>query len=206
MHEALRTCGCRRRTAPTLRVPVAGQSWQPPVIDPLAMRVAALLLTGRSVCVLQAQDVPVADRLGFIDAVMTLLPYGFRAKMTAATWTRATYRDHRFRLFFSDAPRANQRRDHVVSWGHPETAVITPADGAAHEYLTWLEDTLIRPVARLTRLTDACGFGDDPVRNAVRLVTKPAAEPAPPPPDGTRDRAQARRPGRALAASGRVVT
>jgi hypothetical protein len=184
MHEALRDLRLPAASGATLRVTIAGQPWPPAVIDPLALRVAALLLTGRSVCVLGAQDVPVAGRLGFIDAVMGLLPYGFRAKMTAATWTRATYRDHRFRLFFSDAPRGSERRDHVVSWDHPETAVITPDDGAAHEYLAWLEDTLIAPVARLTRLTEAFGFGDDPVRNAVSLVTKSAAEPAPPPPAG----------------------
>jgi hypothetical protein len=184
MHDALRSLWLPTANGPPLRVSVASPSWQPPAIDHLAMRVAALLLTGRSVCVLRAQDVPVADRLGFVDAVMTLLPYGFRAKMTAATWTRATYRDHRFRLFFSDAPRGSERRDHVVSWDHPETAVITPDDGAAHEYLTWLEDTLIAPVARLTRLTEACGFGDAPVRNAVSLVTESAAEPERPPPAG----------------------
>ena len=183
MHEALRGLRLPAVNGPPLRVPVASPSWPPPALDHLAMRVAALLLTGRSVCVLRAQDVPVAGRLGFIDAVMTLLPYGFRAKMTGATWTRATYRDHRFRLFFSDAPRAGQRRDHVVSWGHPETAVITAADGAAHEYLTWLEATVIRPIAGLTRLTDAYGFGDAPVQNAVRIVTQsppaPALGPAP---------------------------
>jgi hypothetical protein len=50
--------------------------------------------------------------------------------------------------------------------------VITEEDGAAHEYLTWLADTLIEPVARLTRLTEACGFGDGSVRNAVSLVTE----------------------------------
>jgi hypothetical protein len=127
----------------------------------------------------------VAGRLGFIDTVMSLLPYGFRAKMTAATWTRATYRDHRFRLFFSDAPRGSERRDHVVSWDHPETAVITPQDGAAHEYLTWLEDTLIEPMARLNRLTEARGFGDAPVRNAVSLVTEPATQPATEPATGS---------------------
>jgi hypothetical protein len=81
--------------------------------------------------VLKAQQIPVDERLGFIDTVMALLPYGFRAKMTAATWTRATYRDHRFRLFFSDAPRGEERPDRVVSWGRPETAVLTPEDGAA---------------------------------------------------------------------------
>jgi len=178
MHEALRDLRLPAASGATLRVPVAGRPWPPPVTDLLALRVAALLLTGRSVCVLRAQHVPVAGRLGFIDSVMGLLPYGFRAKMTAATWTRATYRDHRFRLFFSDAPRGSERRDHVVSWDHPETAVITPEDGVAHEYLTWLEDTLIEPVARLTRLTEAYGFGDVPVRNAVSLVTKPTTRPA----------------------------
>jgi hypothetical protein len=165
---------------PTLRVPFTGQAYPPPVIDPLAMRVAALLLTSRSVCVLQAESVTAADRLVFIDTVMALLPYGFRARMTAATWTRATYRDHHFRLFFSSSPRASGRGDHVVSWGRPETAVITPADGAAHEYLTWLEDTLSRPLARLNRLTDGIGFGGDPGGTALKL----AAQAAPRPPLG----------------------
>jgi hypothetical protein len=192
VHEAVRDLRLPAANGATLRVTIAARPWPPPVIDPLALRVAALLLTGRSVCVLRAQHVPVAGRLGFIDTVMSLLPYGFRAKMTAATWTRATYRDHRFRLFFSDAPRGSERRDHVVSWDHPETAVITPQDGVAHEYLTWLEDTLIEPMARLNRLTEARGFGDAPVRNAVSLVTKPAAkavtepatQPATEPPSG----------------------
>ena len=176
VHEAVRDLRLPAANGATLRVTIAARPWPPPVIDPLALRVAALLLTGRSVCVLRAQHVPVAGRLGFIDTVMSLLPYGFRAKMTAATWTRATYRDHRFRLFFSDAPRGSERRDHVVSWDHPETAVITPQDGVAHEYLIWLEETLIEPMARLNRLTEARGFGDAPVRNAVSLVTKPAAK------------------------------
>lgn len=176
VHEAVQDLRLPAANGATLRVTIAARPWPPPVIDPLALRVAALLLTGRSVCVLRAQHVPVAGRLGFIDTVMSLLPYGFRAKMTAATWTRATYRDHRFRLFFSDAPRGSERPDHVVSWDHPETAVITPQDGVAHEYLTWLEDTLIEPMARLNRLTEARGFGDAPVRNAVSLVTKPAAK------------------------------
>jgi hypothetical protein len=185
MHDAVRSLRLPTADGPPLRVSVTGQSLPPPAVDLLAMRVAALLLTGRSVCVLQAQHVPLDGRLGFIDSVMTLLPFGFRAKMTAATWTRATYRDHRFRLFFSDAPRAGHRRDYVVSWGHPETAVITPADGVAHEYLSWLEDTMIRPMVRLSRLTDASGFGDVAVKNAIKVVTQPAAEPAPEAADAT---------------------
>ncbi len=84
----------------------------------------------------------------------------------------------------------------MVSWDHPETAVITQEDGAAHEYLTWLEDTLIEPVARLNRLTEARGFGDDPVRNAVSLVTKPTRAAAP---------AAGRRPERRPASRNRPV-
>jgi hypothetical protein len=132
--------------------------------------------------VLRAQSVPLADRIGFIDTVMALLPYGFRARMTAATWTRATYRDHRFRLFFSNAPRATDERDHVVTWGHPETAVITPANGAAHEYLTWLEDTVSRPIGRLAQLTDPLGFGSKAGRIALDLA-KVAPVPREPGPD-----------------------
>jgi hypothetical protein len=177
MYEALGDLRLPPANGPGLQVSFAGVPYPPTVIDPVAMRVAAMLLTGRSVCVLRAQSVPLAGRLGFIDTVMALLPYGFRARMTAATWTRATYRDHHFRLFFSSAPRSG-RPDHVVSWGRPETAVLSPADGAAHEYLTWLEDTLSRPLARLTRLTDGVGFGGDPGGTALKL----AAQPAPPPP------------------------
>jgi len=177
MHEALRELRLPAANGPTLRVAVRGQAWQPVIIDPLAMRVAALLLTSHSVCVLGAQSVSLPHRLGFIDTVMSLLPYVFRAKMTAATWTRATYRDHHFRLFFSNAPRATQQRDHAVTWGHPETAVITPAESAAYEYLTWLEDTFSRPLARLTRLTEGMGFGGDPGGIALSLATQAAPQP-----------------------------
>ena len=79
------------------------------------MRVAPLLLTGRPVCVLGAEGTSHLERLEFIDTVMGLLPYGFRSRMTAATWTRATNRNHRFRLYFSSAPRADEP-DQVVIW------------------------------------------------------------------------------------------
>jgi AraC-like DNA-binding protein len=90
-----------------------------PGIDPLAARTAALLVSGRPVCVLGAQETGMAERLAFVDAVMALLPYGFRARMSAATWTRATNRNHRFRLFFSGARRDAKEPDHVVYWGRP---------------------------------------------------------------------------------------
>ena len=61
IHEALRDLRLPAAPGATLRVTIAVPPWQPPVIDPLALRVAALLLTGRSVCVLRAQHVPVAS-------------------------------------------------------------------------------------------------------------------------------------------------
>lgn len=105
-------------------------------IDPLAAKTAALLLSGRPVCVLGALNASMAERLAFIDAVMALLPYGFRARMTAATWTRATNENHRFRLFFSGARRDAKEPDHVVAWGRPEQAVLTRNEDW---YVEWLE-------------------------------------------------------------------
>ena len=88
--------------------------------DELAARTAALLLTGNPVCILDADRVSLTDRLEFIDSVMSLLPYGMWSRMSASTWTSSTYQGHKFRLFFSNAPRQINEQDHVVIWGHPE--------------------------------------------------------------------------------------
>jgi hypothetical protein len=114
-----------------------------PTLDPLAMRVAALLLTSTPVCVLNAEETAVDERLTFTDWVMTLLPHGFRARMAAATWTRATFRDHKFRLYFSAAPRQG---DHVVHWGQPDRVVLP--DGPASDYF----GHLVRAGSRLAQL------------------------------------------------------
>jgi hypothetical protein len=136
-------------------VPIAMPALRIPA-DDLAVRVAPLVLTGQPVCVLGAEDTSMLDRLEFIDAVMELLPYGFRSRMTAATWTRATNRNHRFRLFFSSAPRMD-KSDCVVNWGgHPDQVPVP--GGEAGEYLDWLQDN-IGPLARLPDLTTEIGFG-----------------------------------------------
>lgn len=106
-------------------------------VNPLAAKAAALLLIGRPVCVLGAtMQTSMTDRLGFIDTVMSLIPYGFRARMTAATWTRATNQNHRFQLFFSSARRDIKDPDNVVVWGHPEQTPISTED--AQWYFHWL--------------------------------------------------------------------
>lgn len=155
-YEALRGVALPETGGPPLRVALAAPTVRMLAIDPLAMRVAALLLTGRPVCVLGAEVASTDERLCFIDAVMDLLPYGLRAKMAAATWTRATHSGHRFRMFFSSAPRLGSQPDHVVIWGEPDRVPIP--DGPSTEYLTWLEHN-VGPFARLAGLTSEMGFG-----------------------------------------------
>lgn len=167
MYEALSAVTLTVTDGPPIQVPIGPAASRTPTADGLAVRVAPLLLTGRPVCVLGAEGTSLIDRLEFIDAVMELLPYGFRARMTAATWTRASNRPHRFRLFFSAAPRADSP-DHVVNWGDDPDSVSVP-DRAAGEYLDWLEDT-IGPLARLAELTSERGFGQKDILQAVEAV------------------------------------
>jgi len=166
-YQALRAVTLTVTDGPPRQVPMALPAARTPVADDLALRVAPLLLTGRSVCVLGAECTSMAERLSFIDAVMELLPYGFRARMTAATWTKASNRPHRFRLFFSSAPRAD-RPDHVVNWDGDPDSVIVP-DGEPGEYLEWLQDT-IGPLTRLIGLTSEMAFGQKGAVQAVEAV------------------------------------
>jgi hypothetical protein len=167
MYEALRAVTLPVENGPPIELTIAAPATEIPGIDNLAMRVAALLLTDRPVCVLGADDTGVDERLRFIDAVMGLLPYGYRSRMTAATWTRSTYRDHRFRLFFSSAPRPEEQLDHVVTWGEPDMVRIP--DGAAGEYFDWLIDKL-NPLAVLPRLSTEIGFGPKAAIRALESV------------------------------------
>jgi hypothetical protein len=155
IYEAVRRVTLPGASGPPLRVTLAPPDARILAADPLAMRVAALLLTGRPVCVLGADETTTDERLRFIDSVMTLVPYGLRARMAAATWTRATHGGHRFRLFFSSAPRTGTQPDHVVTWGEPDQVSIP--GGPPAEYLGWLEDCS-RPLARLAEVTTEMGF------------------------------------------------
>lgn len=77
------------------------------------MNAAALLLTGRQVCVTHAHDVQLPERVRFLDTVAALLPYGMRTKMTASTWTSGAA-VHQIRLSFAEhvPPGA-----YAIKWG-----------------------------------------------------------------------------------------
>ena len=97
-----------------------------------AMRVAALLLTGKPVCIVGADQTVLLERLQFLDTVVSLLPYGMRCRLSASNWASSTLQTHKFRLFFASAPRPardDQQADLVVEWGRhvsTSTAIITP--------------------------------------------------------------------------------
>ena len=139
-----------------------------PAIDGLAMYVAPLLLTGKPVCVLDADGTSVGERLRFIDTVMALLPYGFRTRMTAATWAKSTYQNHRFRLYFSNAPRTDQQ-DHKVSWAMPDDVYLR---GQAKEYFDWLADKVdpLNRLASLSELKTDLRFDNTALTKALELV------------------------------------
>ncbi len=91
---------------------------------------AALLLSGP--VTITGPDFPdTQTRLRFLDAVAALLPYGYRASYTAATWS-GTGAGPRFRMVF-----ANRARDEAsqVTWG---TAARVPAGGPGPTYLAYL--------------------------------------------------------------------
>jgi len=167
MYKALRAVTLPETDGRPLRVTFTAPASRILIIDPLAMRVAALLLTGQSICVLGAEAASTIERLRFIDTVMGFLPYGLRARMAAATWTRATHGSHKFRLFFSSAPRLGSQPDHVVTWGEPDRVAIP--DGPPAEYLGWLEET-VAPLARLTEATPEMRFGPKTGLQALELA------------------------------------
>ncbi len=136
-----------------------------PDINALAMQ-SARLLTGRPVCVLGAESATVAERLEFIGAVSALLPYGFRTRLTAATWVRPTHRDHRFRLFFSAAKRDADPPDDVVYWGDPERTALTLSDDLAHAYDRHLADT-VGQLEVLAGLTTPRSFNSEDVLESL---------------------------------------
>lgn len=81
---------------------------------------AALVLRG-PVSIIRAETSKLDERLRFIEAVAALLPYGYRTKYTAATWSDSGSR-HRIRLAFAERPRDGAQ---PVTWREPGNV---PAD------------------------------------------------------------------------------
>lgn len=82
--------------------------------DCLAMRVAAMLLTTKPVCILGADRLDVDARLKFLDSVASLLPYGLRSRLSASTWASGTFKGHKLRLFVASAERLTADPDRTV--------------------------------------------------------------------------------------------
>ncbi|MFI6796658.1 hypothetical protein [Streptosporangium canum] len=137
------------------------------VPGPDARCAAALLLTGRPVCMVGADRVPMIERLRFLDTVAALLPYGMRTRLTAATWTSSTAR-HKIRLSFA---RHAPENAYEVRWGHGTE--ITWRDGQANVCLGLLTrpDVRLADMLRgLAGLTDPLSFGPEDLPDAARLL------------------------------------
>ena len=168
MYEALSAVTLTVADGPPREVPIAIPTSRTPAADDFAVRVAPLLLTGQPVCVLGAEGTSMLERLEFIDAVMELLPYGFRSRMTAATWTQGHQPQPPVPAVLQQRRRARTSPTTLVIWGEDPDLIRIPG-GEAGEYFDWLQDN-IGPLARLAELTSEMGFGRKDTLQALEAV------------------------------------
>ncbi len=128
-------------------------------VDWSALRAAALLVTCRPVCILDADRVSLTERLVFIDSVMSLLPFGLRCQLSASTWASSQFWEHKFRLFFAGALRPDDDCD--VNWGADRRPLTQPE---AAEYLDWLQNDASDLASQLAGRVAQLGRRTDPVR------------------------------------------
>jgi hypothetical protein len=139
-----------------VRLPSAGD---PPATGGPAELAASWLLTTRPVCVLDADHVPAEQRLAFIDEVLSLLPFGLRARISASTWASPRVEGLQFRLFFSSARRADSTRTCHVSWARPGQSTLPPGKFEAAEfYRDWLREASEPARARLSSMKEPARF------------------------------------------------
>ncbi|KUJ67403.1 hypothetical protein ACZ90_28395 [Streptomyces albus subsp. albus] len=99
-----------------------------------AARVAALLLDNRQVAIVAPPGTAlpdVAERVRVLDAVCSLLPYGCRSWLSAATWTG--HSEHGLRLVFAATARTGQLEVRLGAGSPPE-----PQGATARTYLNEL--------------------------------------------------------------------
>ncbi|MEU0566235.1 hypothetical protein ABZ297_12680 [Nonomuraea sp. NPDC005983] len=145
-------------------------------VNATARRAAALLLTGKPVCVVRAGHLSSERRLDFLDAVAALLPYGFRATLAASTWTNSASR-HRIRLSFSEVPPT--RGTWELPWEAGEPAESYPAQALLYEKeLARYKGEDLRELMRwLATLTEPRDFDDLSHRAAAsRLLRERTSE------------------------------
>ncbi|REE96887.1 hypothetical protein [Thermomonospora umbrina] len=117
---------------------------------------ASWLFAQRRVCVTRAENASAMDRLRFLDAAVSLLPYGHRSKITATTWAGSAAR-HNLRLYF--ARRAGGAEVQEVPW---QEAVAVPATPYTRLLRRLLEDdrTAEELIAALAAETAARGLDE----------------------------------------------
>ncbi len=106
---------------------------------PVAVAATAALLLSGPVTITGPEFPDTETRVRFLDAVAALLPYGYRASLTAATWSDTAATGQRFRIVFALRARDEASR---VPW---RAAVSVPGTGAAGTYLEHLRRVLGRP-------------------------------------------------------------
>jgi hypothetical protein len=158
----------------SIELPPADQAAVPGGTQPeLAAEVAVLLLTGRPVCILNADQVPVAGRLAFIDGVLSLLPYGLRAALSASTWASSNAQDLKFRLFFASAPRDDGGRTIHLAWDQWHQTKLEPGRyEAADLYQDWLHRAGPGAIAALSSMGTPVRFAEREIRE--RITTLPS--------------------------------
>ena len=127
--------------------------------DLAAQRAAALLVTCKPVCVLEADRAGLADRLEFIDSVMSLLPFGLRCQLSASTWASSQFWEHKFRLFFASTLRPDDDCD--VIWGGDRRV---PTQPLAAGYFDWLRNDSSDVASQLEERATLLASKTDPVR------------------------------------------
>lgn len=137
-----------------------------------AENVATLLLTTRPICILGAEHVAAEDRLHFVDAVMSLLPYGLRSTFSASTWASATAQDLKLRLFFANAERDSRAIVHET-WGRPLQLDLTAPDQMPlRHYENWLGHIGAGAAAELAGQKEPVRFYPDEISAMVARLPK----------------------------------
>ena len=106
---------------------------------PVAVAATAALLLSGPVTITGPEFPDTETRVRFLDAVAALLPYGYRASLTAATWSDTAATGQRFRIVFALRARDEASR---VPW---RAIASVPGTGPAITYLDHLRRVLGRP-------------------------------------------------------------
>ncbi|GAA3422717.1 hypothetical protein [Streptosporangium vulgare] len=147
-------------------------------VDQTAMGAAALLLTGRRICVVEGGGAPLLDRLRFLDTVAALLPYGFRTKLIASTWAPFAA-GHRNRLFFAEHPSEDALN---ITW--KQEVSVPESHDVAHRYHELLvsrkEKGLAELIARFSRETGQRKFSTETLEAVLPIAESGTGAPRTP--------------------------